>query len=63
MALTRFFSEAETLNRGLDLAQDARNDEAKLAAEFSRNLLKVQRLTACYESALKAVNAHLDDEP
>jgi hypothetical protein len=63
MALTRFFSEAETLNRGLDLAQDARNDEAKLAAEFSRNLLKVQRLTACYESALKAVNAHLGDEP
>jgi len=45
-SLMQFFSEVETLNRGLDLAQTAREsgDEQALRAEFERNLLKATRL-------------------
>lgn len=39
-----FFCEVETVNRGLDLADAARGDDPKLAAEVTRNLLKTPRL-------------------
>jgi len=44
--LVQFFSEVETLNRGLDLSQSMRErgDEQALQAEFERNLLKAARL-------------------
>lgn len=48
--LLQFFNEVETLNRGLEQAEGARliadriEREAKLADEFSRNMLKAQRL-------------------
>lgn len=48
--LLQFFNEVETLNRGLDQAETARliadpmEQDAKLTDEFSRNVLKAQRL-------------------
>jgi hypothetical protein len=67
-SLMQFFSEVETLNRGLDLAQTAREngDEQALQAEFDRNLLKATRLMPraaatenYYQSARVAVDAHV----
>ncbi len=45
-AVMQFFIEAETLNRGLDLAQEARagNNEKALAEEVRRNTAKARRL-------------------
>lgn len=48
--LLSFFNEVETLNRGLDQAETARliadpqERDAKLTDEFSRNMLKAQKL-------------------
>lgn len=65
--LLAFFSEVETLNRGLDQAEGARliadpqEREAKLADEFSRNEIKAQKLvpadarTSSYYDPAKAV--------
>jgi hypothetical protein len=68
-SLMQFFSEVETLNRGLDLAQTARenNNEHALHAEFERNQLRATRLlrsTAAaaqnyYQSARAVVDAHI----
>jgi hypothetical protein len=46
-ALLAFYSEVQTLNRGLDLAQGARqrNDTAALTQEVQRNVVKARRLT------------------
>jgi hypothetical protein len=41
---TQFLCEVETLNRGLDEANDARNDDSRLRGEFERNRLKAERL-------------------
>ena len=49
-SLLSFFNEVETLNRGLEQAEGARlitdptERDAKLADEFSRNMLKAQKL-------------------
>jgi hypothetical protein len=67
-SMIQFFTEVETLNRGLDLAQAARerNDDHALQAEFDRNLLKAQGLMPhevhaqdYYQPARAAVDAHL----
>jgi hypothetical protein len=47
-AVTQFFSEVETLNRGLDQANEARDDETRLRDEFGRNQLKAGRLVDYY---------------
>lgn len=66
--MIKFFSEVHTLNRGLDLAQAARerNDEPALQAERERNLLKARRLAphdtypqSLYQAARAVVDAHL----
>jgi hypothetical protein len=50
-SLLEFFNEVEALNRGLEQAEgarvipDAAERDAKLAEEFSRNMLKAQRLS------------------
>ena len=44
--LTEFSLHVETFNRGLDQVNEARGDVEKLGAEFNRNILKAQRLTA-----------------
>lgn len=45
-AVMQYFSEAETLNRGMDLAQGARasNDQKMLGEEVQRNVAKAKRL-------------------
>jgi hypothetical protein len=56
-AVTQFFNEVETLNRGLDQANEARNDDARLRDENARNRLKAERLVgsgSCY-TKLRAV--------
>jgi hypothetical protein len=67
-SLMQFFSEVETLNRGLQLAQSAREsgDQQTLQAEFERNILKATRLIApgavgdnYYQPARAVVDAHL----
>jgi hypothetical protein len=67
-SLIQFFSEVETLNRGLDLAQTAREsgDEQAHQAEFERNLLKARRLMppaagveSYYQPARAVVDAHV----
>ncbi len=60
-ALIEFFSEVETLNRGLDLAQAARErgDTQAVAAEHGRNLLKIRRLVDFHRPAREAVDVHL----
>lgn len=42
--LTEFFAEVETLNRGLDLATEARGNVKNLNAEDGRNRLKAKRI-------------------
>ena len=58
-AVTQFFSEVETLNRGLDQANDARNDDTRLQ-EFERNRLKAERLAGSgnYYRRLRTVLGH-----
>ena len=58
-SLIRFFSEVETFNRGLDLADAARDEPEKLDAEFGRNLLKFANIKKHYSAAIAAVEAHL----
>jgi hypothetical protein len=67
-SLMQFFSEVETLNRGLDLAQSAREagDEQALQAEFQRNILKATRLIPpaaaaenYYQPARAVVDVHV----
>jgi hypothetical protein len=69
-SLIQFFSEAEALNRGLDLAQSARErgDQEALEAEFKRNLLKAGMLIPpsaggnsenYYRRARAVLDAHL----
>jgi hypothetical protein len=67
-ALMQFFSEVETLNRGLDLAQAAREggDNAAVSVEFQRNTVKASRLfppdgggSNYYTAVRSAVDAHL----
>jgi hypothetical protein len=60
-ALVQFFSEVETLNRGLDLAQAARerDDQQTIRDEHGRNLLKIQRLVELHRAARAATDAHL----
>jgi hypothetical protein len=45
-ALTEFFAQVQTLNRGLDQAQAMREsgEEQMLQDEFTRNRLKAERL-------------------
>jgi hypothetical protein len=62
-----YFSEVQTLNRGMDLAQAAvdRNDAQVLAAERQRNSVKAQRLRRPntganhYTAAHAAIGKHL----
>jgi hypothetical protein len=56
-AVTQFFCEVETLNRGLDQANEARNDEPRLGDEFGRNRLKAERLvgSVSYYTRLRAI--------
>jgi hypothetical protein len=67
-ALMQFFTEVETFNRGLDLAQAARahNSETALQEEHQRNHLKARRLihpqggeTNFYTAANQAIARHL----
>jgi hypothetical protein len=59
-ALIECYSEVESLNRGLDLIQEARerNDQQALLMEYDRNRLKAQRLfnESC-PRALEVVNS------
>lgn len=66
-SLIEFFTEVESLNRGLDLAQTARErgDEGALQQEYGRNRLKAERLVPSlpsaknyYTSARAVVDAH-----
>jgi hypothetical protein len=56
-AVTRFFNQVETLNRGLDQANDTMGDEERLKMEFARNRLKAEELvgSASYYNALRLV--------
>lgn len=56
-AVTQFFNEVETLNRGLDQSNEARNDESRLNAEFGRNRLKAEKLvgSVSYYTRIRAV--------
>jgi hypothetical protein len=58
-ALIAFFSEVETLNRGLDLVQAARGDQQTMQAEYERNLLKIRSLLALHRPAREAADRHL----
>jgi hypothetical protein len=60
-ALVAFFSEVETVNRGLDLVQTARErgDQQAIRAEYDRNLLKIRSLLALHRSAREAADGHL----
>jgi hypothetical protein len=56
-AVTRFYSQVETLNRGLDQAHVARGNQHELDSEHARNILKADRLTVSgrYYKALRGV--------
>ena len=60
-AFIQFFSEVETLNRGLDLIQAARErgDAQTMGAERERNLLKIQILLDLHRPAREAADGHL----
>jgi hypothetical protein len=56
-ALLEYFNQVETLNRGLDQAQEARGTEA-LKGEVHRNCLKASRLVPgqeLYQRALEVL--------
>ena len=67
--IMRFFTEVETLNRGLDLATAARDrndNNATLHAEANRNHVKARRLTAAgdgtvnyYAPTRQVIDKHL----
>jgi hypothetical protein len=61
-AIVKFYCEVETLNRGLDQAQEARGNGDLLNAEYNRNLLKAGRLTSSGELYLqvrKLIDRHI----
>jgi hypothetical protein len=60
-SLITFFGEVETINRGLDLVDAARqaNDPLRIAQEINRNLLKVKNLQRLYPDALAALPKNL----
>ena len=45
-AVTEFYNQVETLNRGLDQTHEARDNLARLNEEFVRNRLKAESLVA-----------------
>lgn len=66
--LTEFFAQVETLNRGLDQAQEmrAKGEQQLLNEEISRNVVKAEKLVpiearspSFYERARKIVDDHL----
>lgn len=56
-AVTQFFAQVETLNRGLEQANEARGDEKKLSDEFVRNRMKAEKLieSTSYYTKVRAV--------
>jgi hypothetical protein len=56
-AITRFFSQVQTLNRGLDQANEARDQEHLLNKEYGRNRIKAEKLiqTGSYYTEVRAV--------
>ena len=67
-SLLEFFTQVDSLNRGLDLAQAARGnpDKSVLEKEYERNLLKARGLLrgdedrkTYYDSALEIIDVHL----
>lgn len=57
-AVTQFFTQVETLNRGLDQANEARGNDTTLSEEFGRNRLKAEKLiefTNSYYTKVRAV--------
>lgn len=55
-ALTEFFTQVQTLNRGLDQADSARDDTRRFQDEYIRNRLKAKELVEqFYPSAREAV--------
>jgi hypothetical protein len=66
MAIIRYFNEVETLNRGLDQAENRHSNgqfSALVKGEHSRNLLKAERLVAgaeYYEAARQALGRHIE---
>lgn len=71
-SLIEFFTEVESLNRGLDLAQTARErrDEEAVQQEYGRNRLKAERLVPpppgnknYYTSVRAVVDAHAPPLP
>jgi hypothetical protein len=59
-AITEFYNEVETLNRGLDQSNEARSDESRLIEEFGRNRIKAEKLvgSASYYGRIRAVLDH-----
>ncbi len=61
-AITQFYNEVETLNRGLDQSNETSNDDQRPQEEFERNQLKAKRLvgSGCYYMRIHAVlNNHV----
>ncbi len=60
--LLKFFTEVQTFNRGLDLADEARTRGQHIGEVFDRNLLKADRIkspdSALYETAIQLCRAH-----
>lgn len=57
--LHKFYSAVETFNRGLDLADAARDNETKLDEEVGRLQLKAKAISSCsdlYSTAVKALD-------
>ena len=56
-AVTQFYNQVESLNRGLDQANDARSDAQTLNGEYSRNRLKAENLVGAvsYYSSVRQV--------
>jgi hypothetical protein len=62
-AVTQFFNEVETLNRGIDQANEARNDDAMIRDEFARNRLKAESLvgSVSYEASHRLGSSRWED--
>jgi hypothetical protein len=62
-ALMAFYAEVDTLNRGLDRAAEA-PDEEKMKREYGRNLLKAERLIQngpLYVAVASAIRGHVKE--
>lgn len=60
--LIEFFTQVETLNRGLDQAESARGDEERLNEEYCRNCMKAKGIARngdLYRRARAIVDAYL----